>query len=216
VSLYNETLGGGIYPTPVVGILGLLPGQASRPACLSFQHPGRTIILLGGFGSTDETRFGSSQYAKIILNQLWGLPPALDMDLEKRVQTAIRMIVNLGLAESAHDLSDGGLAVGVAECAVGQALPPAKPIGARLDLDSDLSPDLLLFHEGPSRVLLSTTNPDQVAAIAARHEVEAPVVGVTIESEVVIAQKGRVIGRWEIKDLQSAFEGSLPSNIEAA
>jgi phosphoribosylformylglycinamidine synthase len=216
VSLYNETLGEGIYPTPVVGILGLLVGQASRPVCLSFQNPGRAIILLGGFGSTDETRFGSSQYAKIILNQLWGLPPALDMDLEKRVQTAIRMIVNLGLAESAHDLSDGGLAVGVAECAVGQALPPAKPIGARLDLDSDLSPDLLLFHEGPSRVLLSTTNPDQVAAIAARHDVEAPVVGVTIESEVVIAQKGRVIGRWEIKDLQSAFEGSLPSNIEAA
>jgi phosphoribosylformylglycinamidine (FGAM) synthase-like enzyme len=202
----------------VVGIVGLLVGQASRPVSLSFQNPGRSIILLGGLGSYDQTRFGSSQYAKIILNQLWGLPPAIDLDREKRVQVAIREIVNLGLAESAHDLSDGGLAVALAECAVGQALSPGSrnPIGASLDLDSDLSPDLLLFHEAPSRVLLSTSNPDQVASIAARHQVEALVVGVTIESEVVIAQKGRVLGRWEINDLQTAFEGSLPSQIEAA
>ena len=214
VSLYNETLGEGIYPTPVVGIVGLL--KTAPPVSAAFRNPGRSVILLGGVGSTDTTRFGSSQYAKIILNQLWGLPPALDLDREKRLQAAIREIVNEGLAESAHDLSDGGLAVALAECSVGQALSPANPIGARLDLDSDLSPDLLLFHEGPSRVLLSTAQPEQVAAVAGRHQIEVPVVGVTIESEVVIAQKDRVIGRWEIKDLQTAFEKALPSQIEGA
>ena len=214
VSLYNETLGEGIYPTPVVGIVGLL--KTAPPVSISFRHPGRSVILLGGVGSADTTRFGSSQYAKIILNQLWGLPPALDLDREKRVQAAIREIVNEGLAESAHDLSDGGLGVALAECSVGQALFPANPIGVHLDLDSDLPADLLLFHEGPSRVLLSTTSAEQVASMAARHQIEAPVVGVTIESEVVIAQKGRVLGRWEIKELQTAFEEALPTQIEGA
>jgi phosphoribosylformylglycinamidine synthase subunit PurL len=206
VSLYNETLGEGIYPTPVVGIVGLL--QTAPPVSLGFRHPGRSVILLGGLGTPDQTRFGSSQYAKIILNELWGLPPALDLDREKRVQAAIREIVNQGLAESAHDLSDGGLAVALAECAVGGC-------GASLDLDSDLPADLLLFHEAPSRVLLSTAVPEQVAALAAHHHIEAPVVGVTIETEVVIAQKGRVLGRWEITELQAAFEEALPSRIEA-
>jgi phosphoribosylformylglycinamidine synthase subunit PurL len=222
VSLYNETLGEGIYPTPVVGIVGLL--KTAAPMSMAFRHPGRSVILLGGMGSADQTQFGSSQYAKVIFNQLWGLPPALDLDLEKRVQAAIREIVNQGLAESAHDLSDGGLAVALAECSIGQVadnlagdkIACPTPIGAHLDLDSELPPDLLLFHEGPSRVLLSTTAPDQVAAVASRYQVEASVMGVTIESEVVIAQKGRVLGRWEIKDLQAAFEEALPSQIEGA
>jgi phosphoribosylformylglycinamidine synthase len=207
VSLYNETLGEGIYPTPVVGIVGLL--KTAPPVSMGFRHPGRSVMLLGGVGSPDQTRFGSSQYAKVILNELWGLPPALDLDREKRVQAAIREIVNQELAESAHDLSDGGLAVALAECSIGGC-------GARVDLDSDLPADLLLFHEGPSRILLSTAAPEQVAAIALRYQVEAPVVGATIESEVVIAHEGRVLGRWEIKNLQAAFEEALPFQIEGA
>ena len=207
VSLYNETLGEGIYPTPVVGVVGLL--QTAPPVSMGFRHPGRSVILLGGLGAPDQTRFGSSQYAKIILNELWGLPPALDMDYEKRVQAAIREIVNQGLAESAHDLSDGGLAIALAECSFGGC-------GASLELDSDLPADLLLFHEAPSRVLLSTAVPEQVAAVAAHHHIEAPVVGVTIETEVVIAQKGRVLGRWEVTELHAAFEEALPSRIEGA
>jgi phosphoribosylformylglycinamidine synthase len=222
VSLYNETLGEGIYPTPVVGIVGLL--KTEPPVSMSFRHPGRSVILLGGVGSADQTQFGSSQYAKIILNQLWGLPPTLDLDREKRVQAAIREIVNQGLAESAHDLSDGGLAVALAECSIGQVADDVAghkvacptPIGARVDLNSELPAELVLFHEGPSRVLLSTAAPEQVAAVAARHQIEAPVVGVTIESEVVIERNERVLGRWEIKDLQAAFEEALPSQIEGA
>jgi len=89
-------------------------------------------------------------------------------------------------------------------------------LGATMDLDSGLSPDLLLFHEGPSRVLLSTAVPEQVAAVASRYQVEAPVVGVTIEAEVVIAQKSRVLGRWEITELAAAFEQALSEAIEGA
>ncbi|HLK49935.1 MAG TPA: phosphoribosylformylglycinamidine synthase subunit PurL [Bryobacteraceae bacterium] len=206
VSLYNETLGEGIYPTPVIGIVGLMP--TAEPVGAAFRNSARTLVLLGGVGACDETRFGGTQYAKVILNQLWGLPPALDLDREKRVQEAIREIVNQGLAESTHDLSDGGLAVALAECSFGQA-----GIGARLELDTDLPPDLLLFHEGPSRVLLSTQDPDKVAAAAARHGIEAPVVGVTIEKEIEVRQKGKLLGSWAIAQLKAAYDQALESHV---
>jgi phosphoribosylformylglycinamidine synthase subunit PurL len=206
VSLYNETLGEGIYPTPVIGIVGLL--DTAPPIGIAFRNPGRSVMLLGGFGEADAVRFGSSQYAKVILKQLWGLPPALDMDREKRVQAAIREIVRQGLAESAHDLSDGGLAVALAEC--------GSSMGAWIDLNSEMSPDWLLFHEAPSRVLLSTASALEVADITERYGIESPVVGVTIEKEIGILQRGTMLGRWPIADLHAAFEGSFESAIEGA
>ena len=206
VSLYNETLGEGIYPTPVLGIVGLL--KTAAPAGMAFRNSGRSLVLLGGLGACDETRFGGTQYAKVILKQLWGLPPALDLDREKRVQDAIREIVNAGLAESAHDLSDGGLGVAVAECAFSSGA-----IGARIDLDSDLRPDLLLFHEGPSRILLSTAEPEKVAEVARRHGVEALSIGVTIEKAVEIRQRGKLLGRWEIAELKTRYDQVLESHV---
>src|SRR5205807_1592584 len=136
VSLYNETLGEGIYPTPVIGIVGLMPTHDPLP--IQFQNAGRSVILLGGIGTCDDTRFGGTQYAKEVVKQLWGLPPALDMEKEKRVQAAMREIVAGGFAESAHDLSDGGLAVALAECAFG----PGE-IGAQVDIESHLRPEIL-------------------------------------------------------------------------
>jgi phosphoribosylformylglycinamidine synthase subunit PurL len=206
VSLYNETLGEGIYPTPVIGIVGLL--KTAPPVPTAFQNPDRSVILLGGLGEADAIRFGSSQYAKVILNQLWGLPPALDLDREKRVQAAIREIVQAGLAESAHDLSDAGLAVALAESTFGGSH------GAWIDLNSDIRPDWLLFYESPSRIVLSTARPEDVADIAARHGVEAPVVGVTIEEDLAILQRGAMLGRWHIGELEAVYEGALGSVIE--
>jgi len=206
VSLYNETLGEGIYPTPVVGIVGLL--KTAAPTGIAFRNAGRSLVLLGGLGVCDEIRFGGTQYAKVILKQLWGLPPALDVDREKRVQDAIREIVNEGLAESAHDLSDGGLAVAAAECAFSSGT-----IGARLDLDSDLRPDLLLFHEGPSRILLSTAQPEKIAEVARRHGVEALSIGVTIEKAVEIWQRGKLLGKWEVTELKTRYDQVLESHV---
>jgi phosphoribosylformylglycinamidine synthase len=204
VSLYNETLGEGIYPTPVVGIVGLMPTAA--PVTIPFKQPGRSVVLLGGAGSGDAGRFGSTQYAKEILRALWGLPPALDMEREKRVHAAVREIVAAGLAESAHDLSDGGLAVTLAECSLGG-------VGAEVDLDSDLRPEFLLFHEGPSRVLISTPDPQAVEQIAARHGIEAPVIGHTIKEGLEIRQHGVTLGSWERSTLESANKGTLESYV---
>ncbi len=206
VSLYNETLGEGVYPTPVLGIVGLL--KTAAPVTIPFRNPGRAVVLLGGIGRCDETRFGGTMYAKEIRRQLWGLPPALDLDREKRVQSAIREIVAAGLAESAHDLSDGGLAVALAECSFGSA-----GIGAAVDLASDLRPEVLAFNEAPSRILISTGHPGRVAAIAERHGIEAPVVGVTIEKGIEIRQRAMTLGSWEIATLKAAYDGALESYV---
>ena len=173
VSLYNETLGEGIFPTPVMGIVGTM--KTAAPVTIDFKQAGRAVVLLGGVGAADEVRFGGTQYAKAVLDNLWGLPPALDLEYEKRVQAAAREIALSGLAESAHDISDGGLAVALAESSFGPA-----GVGAEIDLDSDLRPELLLFHEGPSRVLVSTAEPERIIEIAARHAVEAIRIGSTV------------------------------------
>jgi phosphoribosylformylglycinamidine (FGAM) synthase-like enzyme len=176
VSLYNETLGEGIYPTPVIGIVGLL--KTAAPVTIDFKEPGRDILLLGGFGKTDEVQFGSSQYAKVLVGLLWGMPPTLDMAYEKRVHEAMREIHAAGLAESAHDLSDGGLAVSVAEC--------CGRMGAVIELESNGLLEHLLFGEAPSRILLSSANPAAVTEIAAKHGVECERIGVTMKERLQI------------------------------
>jgi phosphoribosylformylglycinamidine synthase subunit PurL len=177
VSLYNETLGEAIWPTPVMGIVGLL--KTGPPVTVAFKNEGRTVLLLGGLGTVDATRFGGTQYAKAILKQMWGLPPALDMDYEKRVQAAIREVVNAGLAESAHDLGDGGLAVALAESTGGG-------IGAAITLATDLTAEFALFHEGPSRILVSTSTPEAIEKIAGQHQVACERIGVTMKERLRI------------------------------
>jgi phosphoribosylformylglycinamidine synthase len=202
VSLYNETLGEGIYPTPVLGIVGLLPTAA--PVTIPFKRAGRSVVLLGGLGACDEARFGGTEYAKEIAGELWGLPPELDMEREKRVHAAIREIIAEGLAESAHDVSDGGLAVALAQCCFS-----AAGVGAQVDLASDLRPEMLLFHEGPSRILISTGNAARVEEIAARHGVEAPVIGLTIEKGLEIRQRSQILGAWDVAKLEATYAHAL-------
>jgi phosphoribosylformylglycinamidine synthase len=206
VSLYNETLGEGIWPTPVIGIVGLM--QTAAPVTRDFKSAGRTIFVLGGVGECDETRFGGTEYAKVVLNGLWGLPPALDMDYEKRVHDAMREIVAAGLAESAHDVSDGGLAVAVAECCLGG-------VGAALSFESRLRPEYLLFHEGPSRILISSASPQAVEAIAARHAVAAERLGVTMNYALVVGIRGATLISVTLENLKAAYEESLEKRLRA-
>lgn len=200
VSLYNETLGEAIYPTPVVGIVGLMrTGLSVRPA---FQSEGAWVMLVGGLGSCDARQFGATQYAKVIVGELWGLPPTLDMDYERRVQAAVRDIVGEGLAESAHDVSDGGLAVALAECSL-------QGIGAEADLPSDDRSEFLLFHEGPSRILISTQRPEAIERIAAKHAVRALHLGRTRRGVLRIRQRGRLLVDCEVERLRRPWASAL-------
>jgi phosphoribosylformylglycinamidine synthase len=206
VSLYNETLGEGIFPTPVIGVVGLM--KTAAPVTIDFKNPDRAVLLLGGLGSCDEIRFGGTQYAKVLMDQLWGLPPAIDLEYEKKVQAAIREIVASGLAESAHDLSDGGLAVAVCESSFGPA-----GIGAVIDLDSRLRPELLLFHEGPSRILLSTSDPQRVASVAARHGVAAPRIGKTQPDRIEFRNRRQLLAGGEISRFRRGWERAMEEYV---
>ncbi|HEX4749944.1 MAG TPA: phosphoribosylformylglycinamidine synthase subunit PurL [Bryobacteraceae bacterium] len=202
VSLYNETLGTPIDPSPVVGIVGTLP--TASPVGIGFRKPGRTIIVIGGLGDPDCHEFGGTQYAKVVQDLIWGCPPRLDMEYEKRVQETIRELVRDGGVESAHDISDGGLAVAIAECSFGD-----QNVGARIIIDSNLTPELLLFHEGPSRIVVSTTNPQKVFDLARAKGVQAVEIGVTLEARVTIRNRDRILIDASVHELKNAWDNAL-------
>ena len=209
VSLYNETLGAGIYPTPVIGVVGLREGM-NPPRGPHFTAPGRKLVLLGGLlpgaGDQLERRFGSTQYAKAVLGRVWGLPPALDLDFEKRMHEALRRIAREGLAESLHDLSDGGLAVAAAKCSFGP-----ERVGARLEIESPLPAVYVLFHEAPSRALLSVEESrlDAVLAVAAANDVPAPVVGATVAGRLEVRFNGEEVLAASVAELEEGWSNAL-------
>ena len=200
VSLYNETLGEAIWPTPVVGIVGLM---TASPVTIPFKNEGRTVMLLGGLGSADEVRFGGTQYAKAVLKTLWGLPPALDMDYEKRVHKTIRDVIQAGLAESSHDVGDGGLAVALAECC------SAEGLGAHVSVENAMRPELALFHEGPSRVLISTASPEAVEKIASQNNVEYLRLGATMKERLRIDYGSKTVVDCPVSRLREVWENAL-------
>jgi phosphoribosylformylglycinamidine synthase len=206
VSLYNETLGEPVKPSPVMGIVGILKTEAPMP--IHFQNAGRKLLLLGGLGAADEQRFGGTQYAKAILDDLWGLPPALDMDYEKRVHDAMREIVRKDAAESAHDLSGGGLGVALAESSFGP-----NGIGASVLLDTGLRNELALFHEGPSRILISTDSPEKIESIAKKHNVELLALGSTQEGLLTVSNRGTELVRLSVDELRSKWQTALPTKL---
>ena len=153
VSLYNDTRGQAIYPTPVVGMVGLLEDVNKR--CTSgFQQVGDVVYLLGELIG-DITGLAGSEYMELVLGKVAGRP-VLDMDMEIAVQNTCREAIKRGLLRSAHDCSDGGLAVALSESAIvggiGMVCGPL-PINSRLDVT--------FFGESPSRIIVSLS-PDKV------------------------------------------------------
>jgi len=210
VSLYNETLGEGIYPTPVLGIIGVM--KTALPAPVQFRSEGAIVMLLGGLGQGSSyheqaDRFGSSEYAKVILNQLWGLPPKLDMAYEKRVHECVREILAAGLTESAHDVSDGGLAVTLSESCTSE-------LGARVTIAAGERPEFSLFGEAPSRILLTTREPERINEIALRFDVECPRIGVTIRERLQIGNGSTNWIYMATTDLKRSFEAALPELLQ--
>jgi phosphoribosylformylglycinamidine synthase len=129
------------------------------------------------------------------------------MDYEKRVQAAIREMVVGGCVESAHDLSDGGLAVALAECSAGG-------VGAAISIEAGREPaPLVLFHEGPSRILVSTAAPDVVERIARDHGVEAVRIGVTIKERLRIDHNDVTMVDLAIERLREAREDALEEQL---
>jgi phosphoribosylformylglycinamidine synthase II len=213
VSFYNETLGEGIYPTPVLGVVGILE-DVHKTVKLHFAAPGRAIVLLhaGVPGDITDARieFGSSEYAKEILGTFWGYPPQLDLEKETGLQKAVIELIQQGLVDSAHDCAEAGLAVAVAEAAF------PKCIGAKINLASaGLFTEFALFGEDSSRILLSCdrANVLRIKEVAGKNGAAADVIGETIPEKLEISLDGRVVVSSTVAELSEAYEGALESAL---
>ena len=209
VSFYNETLGEGIYPTPVIGVVGILE-DVHKTAKMHFAHPGRKIVLLRANEPGDavdaESEFGSSEYAKEILGAVWGYPPELDLEKEATLQRALVALIQAGLVESAHDCADGGLVVALVEA----ALPAGVGLNVRLPKQK-LALEFRLFAEDASRVVLSC-DPMQlprIQQVAEEYEVFAEVLGETGSDRVEIEVDGQSVISASVTELREAYEGAL-------
>jgi phosphoribosylformylglycinamidine synthase len=214
VSLYNETRGEGIYPTPVIGIVGIIE-DVTKAIGADFKQPGDAILLLqpaSAVTDNSETAFGSSTFAKSILKSLWGTPPAIEFQQEAALHTCLARLANERLIHSARDISDGGIAVALAEASF------ANRVGARVDLDrvSAQSDLLKLFNESATTVLICCSKEEvsQVIAIIEDTNVLRPLsLGITIPDRLQITIGGTLAIDAEIDELRQPWAGALESAL---
>jgi len=195
VSFYNETEGRGILPTPVIGMVGLIE-DVRRVVSPGFKKEGDVIALLGT--TQDE-----------------GNVPALDFDRELAVQRACLAAAEAGLLLSAHDCSDGGLAVTLAESCFSS--PGREAIGADVNLEGALNPTTHLFSESPSRIIISF-DPAEAGAvrdIAERNNAPFAVLGRVSGHRLIINVNGAEAVRAEVSDLEAAWRNALSDKLQA-
>jgi len=248
VSFYNETLGKPIYPTPVLGVLGIIE-DAERALGSAFQSDGDAIVLLDGAGkwshaardaywkdfsalvknspqlemaaiekrltgpSEDWRAFSSSEYAKTIHGIVAGAPPAMDLAAEKRLIECLVAVASEGAILSAHDVSDGGLAVTLAESCFG-----AEGLAAEVSLEGDEPAETALFGERGARavVSLSPASLARLSAIAAQYKVNAQRIGTVTRGEFRIQYNGASVISGDVNCLRKAWSDSLAAAIEGS
>ena len=195
VSFYNQTGETQIHPTPVIGMVGILE-DASKRVGIAWSA-GHDVVLLG------ETRaeLGGSEWAWVAHEHLGGTPPALDLAAEKRLIDLLAELAERGLIASAHDCSEGGLGVTLAECAI------ASAVGATIDPESGLAPHVWLFSESASRAVISAVSAGPVLEAAKAAGVPARVLGRTGGQRLTI--EGLLdLG---LEEIGQTYEGGLPS-----
>ncbi len=197
VSLYNETRGEPIYPTPIIGMLGLLPNLNKR-CTHAFKDAGDLVFLLGG--DSNSTNLGGSEYLERVHGKVQGRP-SIDMRLERRVQRCLLACIRAGLIKSSHDCSDGGLAVALAECAI------AGGIGFRGSLAGKERWDAVLFGEGQSRIVISVSpeNRHKLEELARRRKVPLSSLGVVGGRQFAIQK----LINLPLAQVKEAWEGGL-------
>jgi phosphoribosylformylglycinamidine synthase len=211
VSFYNETLGRSIDPTPVLGMLGMIE-DASRALGMAFRAEGDVILLLDGNAAevsktkNAATEFSSSEYSRTIRGIEAGAPPAVNLAAEKRLIALLVALASDGKVQSAHDVSDGGVAVTLAESCFA-----SSGLSARATLISTEPDEAALFGERGARAIVSVT-PENLAAvlrIAAQYEVAVVEVGRVSRGEFRIELNGQKVVSAEVPSLADAWSGAL-------
>jgi phosphoribosylformylglycinamidine synthase len=216
VSFYNETEGKGILPTPVIGMLGLVE-DVRRVVTPGFKKDGDLIALLG----TTNDDLAMSEYAVTIGGVSTesivtsGLVPKLDLELETAVQRACLEAAEAGLLHSAHDCSDGGLAVSIAESCFSSLAHPA--IGASLELHGSPAAAAWLFSESPSRIVITfaSESGSEVEAIAARAGAPLTIIGKVGGTRLQIAVDNEQVIHCDVNDLETTWRDGLSRKLQA-
>jgi phosphoribosylformylglycinamidine (FGAM) synthase-like enzyme len=195
VSLYNETNGQAILPTPVIGGVGLIE-DFSKAAGIGIDRDGLDIVLVGGFGS----HLGQSAYLRDIIGKVDGPPPPVDLDAERKNGEAVRSAILQGKAAACHDISSGGLLVALAEMCL------AGGVGATVSLSGDAPTHAQAFGEDQGRYLIATSDGDALAGAMIDAGLTADVIGFTGGESVTVND----IGSVALADLRQAHEGWLP------
>jgi phosphoribosylformylglycinamidine synthase len=209
VSFYNETLGEGIYPTPVIGIVGILD-DVHKSAKMPFREAGRSVVLIRatepGDATDAESEFGSSDYAKDVLGAVWGYPPELDLEKEAALQKAIIELIHEGVVDSAHDCSEGGLTVTLAE----KAFPNAVGLTATL-ASNGLPAEFVLFGEDASRIVVSCDpmNVPRIKQVAVKYGLFTDEVGKTGGERLEIELDGKTVVSASLAELNDVYETAL-------
>jgi len=200
-SLYNENAKGAIYPTPVVGMVGLIQ-DTDHITTQGFKNEGDVIVLLG----ETKAELGGSEFQKVMHGVVEGRPPHLDLETEKRLHAGVLAAIREGLIASAHDLSEGGLAAAVAESSISGGL------GADVNFLTELRADHALFSESQSRILLSCRPEKQGALIALLQEknVQAEVIGTVTGTNVKVDINGKPAVQASISELRQVWKDAIP------
>ena len=171
VSFYNENPEGAIYPTPVIGMLGLMTDYR-KATTQYFKHENDIIVLLGSLKAS----FGGSEYLKIQHNIIAGKPPIVDLEEELHLQDLILELIDNGLVNSAHDISEGGLLIAVLE----SCFNPEQLFGAKLSFDLELNPAKIYFGEAAGRILISAAKDkyNSIKEAAMKHGIEYHKIGI--------------------------------------
>ncbi len=205
VSFYNESPMGAVYPTPTIGMVGVL-SNAAHATRMGFRQPGDGIVLLG----EPTAELGASEYLAWIHGLVAGAPPACDLAHEGILIETLLESIERGDVRSAHDCSEGGLAVALAECAIAKF---DAPLGASVDLSPWRALPLraLLFGEAQGRIIVSSEVPEEVVAVATRHGVPARVIGTVRPASggFTLTVGARVI-RAQPSALARAYHEALP------
>ena len=207
VSLYNESPAGVVDPTPTVAMVGLIERE-EWITTQYFKAAGDVVILLGEFG--DE--IGGSHYLKVVHGLKAGLPPRIDFERELALQNALRELIRAGYVRSAHDCSEGGLAVAIAE----SCFNPDGFLGATIDLaDAGAQRlDQVLFNETQSRVVISTVpeNAEAVLQLFVQRGLPAHRLGTVGSSELAITAPGETL-RWPIQEIHADWYNAIAAAV---
>ncbi len=204
VSFYNEDPLHAVFPTPVIGMIGLIE-DTSHITTQNFKDEGHTILLIG----KNKEELGASEYLHNIFNETKGTTPNLNLEFEKRLQDALLVAIKMGLVQSAHDTSEGGLAVACAECAISNR---ENMIGAKINLTDSIRHDALLFGESQSRVVLTTLREDALTLMGhfKKHSVPVTEIGITGGERLIINELVDI----ELDKLAEAYYNALGQMME--